>query len=962
MALSCTAMDAASQCTTWAVSPTNDSAALYTITSGKRGTVEKAIGTSSCHSPGPCSETIDRMSKRWRILRRMRFALAFLLIVTIATDAAAQGRVGAVIAGRVVDSSGAFVTGVTLSASAPELIGGVRTIISEADGHYRFTGLPPGTYRIEAAHPGFKTVVVQDVVLTADATAVIDLALEVSRLAERIVVNGAPPVDVRSATTSWGLDRSLLRDLPTGRSLSSLLSLAPGVTEAAAFGSARLANEVRLAGVNLSNTWALQPWVATDYNWISSVRVVGLGASAEYGGFGGALLDAQLEAGGNQVRALGEFRFSRPSWMNSNVSSLNADSTTVQNPPQQLLHLHDVSVTGGGPLRVDRLWLFVGYEGSRNHYKPALYTGEDAVDVTDRRAVVRVDGSASRTVAGGMSYTYARSKGAGVGLGPFTPIEATWLDTQRDRTGRAFATMTRDGSVVEISGSVVRSVLSSDPMPPGTRSGPYPRFDVVLGQASGNAGNYSDLASNRAAASVVFRSVRRRWLSVATGADIQRAGQQVLQGYPGGRSYRDRNGVPATVFLRDPDRTDSDMTRLAMFGSVDLLTKGRLTVSPGIRLTVDRGSMHQGPSLVRTTSIDPRVGIAWDVSSDHTTVVRSHFGRYHDPLVTNQFSYLDPEFSTEVMADVVGPDQFVEVSRTTPTQFAIDPAIRLAFFDQFVIGAERQFSSIGSGSVHYIRRRYSDITAFVDRGSIYQPISVLDPGPDGIRLTPDDGQSVELFLKTNPGNERYYYTNPPDAYRTYDAVQFSASTRQFGGLRWQGSYVWSRTRGNVENGDFSNSTGPDVGTNGTFSDPNRAIFAEGPTTFEFPHEAKALVAYRLPKIGMMVSGIYRYHSGVGWGRTVQFREIQFVTFGVRVEPRDTNRTPALNSVDLRLEKLFGFRRGSVGMYADVFNATNQGAPDPAFRRPVINFSGPSFGKPQFWLAPRRLQVGLRVSL
>jgi len=55
------------------------------------------------------------------------------------------------------------------------------------------------------------------------------------------------------------------------------------------------------------------------------------------------------------------------------------------------------------------------------------------------------------------------------------------------------------------------------------------------------------------------------------------------------------------------------------------------------------------------------------------------------------------------------------------------------------------------------------------------------------------------------------------------------------------------------------------------------------------------------------------------------------------------------------------RSSRLGVFADVFNLGNQGIPDPSARRPIFEISGPSFGQPQFWLSPRTLRAGLRLS-
>jgi hypothetical protein len=251
---------------------------------------------------------------------------------------------------------------------------------------------------------------------------------------------------------------------------------------------------------------------------------------------------------------------------------------------------------------------------------------------------------------------------------------------------------------------------------------------------------------------------------------------------------------------------------------------------------------------------------------------------------------------------------------------------------------------------------------YTDIGSIYEPIQQPDPGIDGREGTLDDGAPIAMFRKTNPGQELYNVTNLSNAYRRYTALQVIGRRQQGRLWQFQGSYTWSRSRGTADNGLNSNASGPDLGANGIGANPNRAINADGPTTFDFTHEVKLLGTWRLPQWGgLNVSTVYQYHTGVAWGRTVGIPGI-FVTFGVRVEPRGTRRTPALNTLDLRVEKTFTFGdQGRVGLFADVLNLANQGIPDPSFRRPVVTFSGPAFGLPQFWLPPRTVRAAVRVS-
>src|SRR2546425_5962251 len=102
------------------------------------------------------------------------------------------------IAGLVKDTSGAVLPGVTVEARSPVLIEKVRTAVSDGDGQYRITDLPPGTYGLTFSLPGFNTVRREGVTLTAAFAATINAELPVGALEETVTVSGASPlVDVQ---------------------------------------------------------------------------------------------------------------------------------------------------------------------------------------------------------------------------------------------------------------------------------------------------------------------------------------------------------------------------------------------------------------------------------------------------------------------------------------------------------------------------------------------------------------------------------------------------------------------------------------------------------------------------------------------------------------------------------------------------------------------------------------------
>ena len=110
------------------------------------------------------------------------------------------------------------------------MIGGARTGVTDETGSYRFTLLPPGTYRVSFALPGFKTLNIEGVLLTAGNTATTVGKLEVASTAEEITVNSqAPTIDLESATVGVNISQKLMDDLPWSRSLQGLSMMIPGV-------------------------------------------------------------------------------------------------------------------------------------------------------------------------------------------------------------------------------------------------------------------------------------------------------------------------------------------------------------------------------------------------------------------------------------------------------------------------------------------------------------------------------------------------------------------------------------------------------------------------------------------------------------------------------------------------------------------------------------------------------------
>src|SRR5262245_50146044 len=153
--------------------------------------------------------------------------LLLLLAVALFMPAVAHAQVGA-IAGVVRDSSGGVMPGVTVQVTSPALIEKVRSTLTDDSGRYQITVLPVGTYKITFTLQGFSTVERENVQLTSDFTAPVNVQLAVGNVTETVsVVAESPAVDVQNARVQYVFKGDEIADLPTERDLGGLLNRVP---------------------------------------------------------------------------------------------------------------------------------------------------------------------------------------------------------------------------------------------------------------------------------------------------------------------------------------------------------------------------------------------------------------------------------------------------------------------------------------------------------------------------------------------------------------------------------------------------------------------------------------------------------------------------------------------------------------------------------------------------------------
>ena len=293
---------------------------------------------------------------------------------------------GGAIAGVVADAQGGVLPGVVVTAKNADS-GVLRSTVTEPDGRYRVTALPPGRYLLSAELQGFATAEVRDVTLTIGLEVRQDLALGLQGVQEAVTVSARIRVvettksEVAAVVTAQQIDT-----LPVeGRSAITLSLLLPG-TSTDAVRSQRPGASVGLGGLSTAGTNYIVDGMnnmisrAGDaredvpQSAIQEFKVIVSQSPAEYGGRVGGVVNVVTKGGGNQLR--GEaFEFFR------NKSLNRVDLYTQQNHDQLGTPIPDFSRNQfggavGGPLIKDRLHFYTSFERTDDQQFFTVNTGK----------------------------------------------------------------------------------------------------------------------------------------------------------------------------------------------------------------------------------------------------------------------------------------------------------------------------------------------------------------------------------------------------------------------------------------------------------------------------------------------------------------------------------------------------------------------------------------------------------
>jgi len=286
--------------------------------------------------------------------------------------------------GTVFDENGAVVNGATVVLADPAA-GFSRTTQTTQQGEYQFAQLPPSTYVLTTTAHGFATIKQSGVKLLVDTPATINVTLKVAAENVTVEVAGtAPMVNTQDATLGHAFEAEQIASLPfEGRDPTGILSLQPGVVFTGNSSQIQTASDSRSGSVSGARSdqtnvtldgvdnndqllgTAFKGAVRVPLDSLEEFKVTTSNSDADTGRSSGGQVSLVTKSGTNHIHG-GVYEYYRPTFTTANdwfnkQAELTAGQPNV--PPFLLRNTFGAFV--GGPIKKDRLFYFLSYEGQR---------------------------------------------------------------------------------------------------------------------------------------------------------------------------------------------------------------------------------------------------------------------------------------------------------------------------------------------------------------------------------------------------------------------------------------------------------------------------------------------------------------------------------------------------------------------------------------------------------------------
>jgi len=328
---------------------------------------------------------------KWSSLKRNTLLGAMVFLAGIVSASAQVGTTS--VRGAVTDKTGAAIAGakVTLVGSAQAI---QREMQSNQTGEYEFVALPPGTYGLTVEMTNFRKFENKNVQLLVNVPTTVNVTLEVGAATETVEVSAqAVTLNTTDASLGNAFGENQVKQLPLeGRNVPDLLSLQAGVlytgnrpdintdvdTRNGAVNGARSdQSNVTLDGIPVNNEKgnAFTSVLPVTLDSVQEFRVTTSNYNADQGSSSGAQVALVTKSGTNDFHG-SAYEYNRNTYTSANDYFIKAaqiqgclgngtplTAKECNQAPKLIRNIFGGSV--GGPIKKDRFYFFLNYEGTR---------------------------------------------------------------------------------------------------------------------------------------------------------------------------------------------------------------------------------------------------------------------------------------------------------------------------------------------------------------------------------------------------------------------------------------------------------------------------------------------------------------------------------------------------------------------------------------------------------------------
>ena len=334
-------------------------------------------------------------------MKSLAYVLVCFLCATFMAHAQGVGSSGE-ITGTVTDSSGAALPKATLNVvdTQTDL---KRTVVADGTGQYRVAGLSPATYDVSAELSGFATEIRRSVTVAIGQTVISDFKLKPSKVATVIEVTDQPPVvETERGSQADRISQQYIADLPIDRrDYLTFTLLAPGVSDATRlagdqdfrvkntpqsglsfYGSNGRGNSITVDGGETSGDSGGQR-LTVSQDAVQEFQINRSNYGADLGSATGASINIVTKTGTNKMHgslygffrndamdAQNPFSFSQALQPGQTFNPANPD--LLGRPIKDTLSRQQFGGTLGLPIKKDKTFLFVAFEGLRQNAQNAV--------------------------------------------------------------------------------------------------------------------------------------------------------------------------------------------------------------------------------------------------------------------------------------------------------------------------------------------------------------------------------------------------------------------------------------------------------------------------------------------------------------------------------------------------------------------------------------------------------------